>query len=75
MKCVDVAYASVKFNLKGVRAEKKGRGETQASESETNTVKTSSHVITILTRNTKNLSPLLSIIDMFFFLTSPASPI
>ena len=74
MKCVDVAYASVNFNLKRVRAEKKGRGETQASESETNTVKTSSHVITILTRNTKNLSPLLSIIDMFF-LTSPASPI
>lgn len=73
MKCVDVAYASVKFNLKRVQAEKKGRGETQASESETNTVKTS-HVITILTRNTKNLSPLLSIIDMFF-LTSPASPI
>lgn len=74
MKCVDVAYESVIFNLKRVRAEKKGRGETQASESETNTVKTSSHVITILTRNTKNLSPLLSIIDMFF-LTSPASPI
>lgn len=74
MKCVDVAYESVKFNLKRVRAEKKGRGETQASESETNTVKTSPHVITILTRNTKNLSPLLSIIDMFF-LTSPASPI
>lgn len=74
MKCVDVAYASVKFNLERVQAEKKGRGETQASESETNTVKTSSHVITILTRNTKNLSPLLSIIDMFF-LTSPASPI
>ena len=67
MKFVDVAYASVKFNLKRVRAEKKGRGETQASESETNTVKTSSHVIKILTRNTKNLSPLLSIIDMFFF--------